>query len=123
MALNQNLSPAYGVASSRAFGTIVLAPAGTAVTVTRTDFPCTVAYAATGIYRVTLSQLLPANIEIKASYRHTSLVDGRVQVGTYTQSTGVIDVLGQVVSTGVAGTLAAGTITLELNVPEIVSSR
>lgn len=123
MALNRNLSPAYGVAKSKALGKILLSPAGTAVTVLRTDFPCTVAYAATGIYRVTLTEKLPADIELDASYRHTSLVDSRVQVGTYTQSTGVIDVLGQTISTGAAGTIAAGVITLSIEVPEIVSSR
>lgn len=123
MALNRNLSPAYGVSTSRAYGSIVLAPAGTSVSIVRTDFPCTVSYVATGIYRVTLAEKLPAAIELDASYRHTSLVDGRVQVGTYTQSTGVIDVLGQTISTGAAGTLAAGTITLTIDCPEIVSSR
>lgn len=111
------------MAKSKALGKIVLAPAGTSVSLVRTDFPCTVSYAATGIYRVTLAEKLPADIELDASYRHTSLVDGRVQVGTYTQSTGVIDTLAQVISTGVAGTLAAGTITLSIEVPENASSR
>lgn len=118
-AVNKNLTAAQGV-RSRVFGEIVFLPNDETPSVVRSDLKvASIARQAEGVYRITLSEVPPENIEFgQPSLQHTSLVDAFLQVGTWTRSTGVLDILAGVASTGAAGDLAAGTVRVPLVWPE-----